>query len=221
MMTVEELKSLLKMVGVGDNRTTGTPNAEYWALMAQQGGWTWKTAVRALVQFRTQHPGTWMDPGHITAIIKDAREKAALSFVVPDYPEDLSPPQYAEWYRARKDEHVDRILAGWTKGEPIPEPAAANEIREQRALAGGGGGPLELPVASAPPELRADLRKNWRKLVEKRPPPPPVQQLRPTTKASLDPDTLALVRRQMAEMNQAREQQPAEVGNRDSEGADA
>ncbi|HEY2766254.1 MAG TPA: hypothetical protein VGJ13_19915 [Pseudonocardiaceae bacterium] len=210
MMTVEELTSLLKMVGRGDNRTTGTANAEYWALMAQQGGWTWKTAVRALVQFRTQHPGTWMDPGHITAIIKDAREKAALSFVVPDYPEDLPPPEYAEWYRARKNEHVDRILAGWSKGEPIPEPSAANEIREHRALAGGSGVPLELPVVSAPPELRADLRKNWRKLVEKRPQLPPVQALRPTPKAALDPQRMAEARR---ELDQIRERQPAGDGD--------
>lgn len=154
-MTVDELKSLMSAVAASDRRTIGKADVDFWAAMAQEGRWTLGTAMRALIQFRVNRPGDWLEPGHIGAIIREARKKAAATFVDPDVPEEMTGREYPAWYRAKRDAHVAEVLEAWAAGEPIPEPSAALQVNrgEVRELTTG------INLGTCPPELRDQITR--------------------------------------------------------------
>jgi len=164
-MNPDELEALLAAVSSSDRRTVGKADAQFWAAMAREGSWTLPTAMRALVQFRHTRPGEWLEPGHLSGIIREARRKAAATFVVPDVPEGLTGRDYPRWYRAELLAHTDRIMHAWAGGEAIPEtPAGAAEVT-------GHSGPVALPVGMAPPELRDQIARGVAYIGRERPPP--------------------------------------------------
>lgn len=154
-MNIDELRELVTAVAKTDRRTIGKDDIEFWGAMAHEGRWTLGTAMRALVRFRSTRPGEWLEPGHISAIIRDARRRAAASFVVPDVPDEITGRQYPVWYREQLAAHIDTVLDAWCAGEPIPEPSAALEVtRRPRALAAG------IEASTCPPELREQIERD-------------------------------------------------------------
>lgn len=155
-MNIEELRHLVSAIAKTDRRTIGRDDIEFWGAMAHEGRWTLAAAMRALVVFRSTRPGEWLEPGHLSQIIRDARRKAAASFVVPDVPEEITGRQYPEWYRAQLAAHVDRVLEAWSAGEPIPEASAELEVnRPGRAALTTG-----IEASTCPPELREQIERD-------------------------------------------------------------
>lgn len=158
-MNLDEIKSLYKAVAVGDHRSIDDngDDLKYWAAMAREGRWTLPTAIRALVIFRTQRPGEWLDPGHITEIIRDARHKAAATFVVPEEPHGLKPADYPKWYRGQIAAHTDKLLERWASGEAIPvaETVAAELTGGPRQLTSG------LNLTTCPEELFDQVKRDF------------------------------------------------------------
>jgi hypothetical protein len=165
MITPSELERLLDIVVRGDRRTTSPADVDYWAAMAAEGRWTYATAMRALVIFRTEHPGEWLDPAHLTAIIRQARHRGAETFVEPDPPGTLPPDQYPAWKRARLAEHIDRVLDAWADGAPMPVTVAG-----AAELTGTDRPQLEagLNTSTCPPELRAQVARDFERIGRER-----------------------------------------------------
>jgi hypothetical protein len=90
-MTPEEIRILLKAVASGDRRTTGPEDVHFWAVMAQRGRWTLPEAMAALVEFRHSRPGVWLEPGHLSALIRAARQDAAVRVPI-GFTSQLPPP---------------------------------------------------------------------------------------------------------------------------------
>lgn len=165
MMTPIELKTFLKAVATGDRRTTDEDDVRYWAAIAQQGRWTLATAMRALIMFREQHPGQWLDPGHITEIIRDARRRAAETFVVPQEPDNLKICDLPQWHREQLAAHQDRLLAAWAAGKPLPvtvEGAAEIAGQDRRRLTAG------LNTTTCPEELKDQVHRDFERAVQNR-----------------------------------------------------
>lgn len=156
-MNPEELRTLYRSVTVGDRRTTDEQDIYYWAAMAREGRWTFATAIRALVIFRTQNPGKWIDPGHITEIIRDARRRAGDTFVVPQEPDGLKNADYPAWLRSQLTAHQDRLLAKWAGGGDLPVTAngAAEITGGPKQIAAG------LNLEGCPPELRDQVKRDF------------------------------------------------------------
>lgn len=157
-MTIDELRKLLTAVAKTDRRTIGRDDIDFWAAMAREGQWTLDTAMRALIQFRATRPGEWLEPGHLSQIVREAHRKAANSFVEPDAMDGETGRQYVERRRRLMREHIARVMEAWAvRGEPIPESASAAE------LASGGGERLALPGGTGdgacPPELREKITR--------------------------------------------------------------
>lgn len=189
-MNPDELEALLAAVSSSDRRTVGKADAQFWAAMAREGSWTLPTAMRALVQFRHTRPGEWLEPGHLSGIIREARRKAATTFVVPDVPDGLTGRDYPGWYRAELLAHTDRIMHAWAGGEAIPEtPAGAAEVT-------GRSGPAALPVGMAPPELRDQITRGIAYIGRER--PPPSSPVRLPRRPSADPDVRVAARAELA-----------------------
>lgn len=89
-MNPDEIRALLKAVASGDRRTTGPEDVHFWAAMAVRGRWTLPEAMAALIEFRHAHPGEWLEPGHLSTIIRAARQDAALR--LPAGFADMLPP---------------------------------------------------------------------------------------------------------------------------------
>jgi hypothetical protein len=156
-MNADELEILMATVAIGDRRTTGKYDVGYWALMAQEGRWTLPTAMRALAIFRTENPGEWIDPGYITSIIRDARRKAAETFVVPPEPEGIKNADLPKWHRAQIAAHQDRLLAAWSVGEPLPVSGVA-QITEQKQLTTG------MDLTGCPRDLREEIAQGVQRM---------------------------------------------------------
>jgi hypothetical protein len=143
MITWDEMCDLLSLAAVYDQRTGGDEDVKGWLLVARSQGWTVATAQRALVEHYSQGADRpRVTPAAITDVIRDARRKAAETFIEPDPPETLAPERYPAWKRARLAEHIDRVLAAWADGAPLPvTPSAAAELT-------GGGRALEAGLMS-------------------------------------------------------------------------
>ena len=164
-MNTDELGMLLSMVTIGDRRTTGKYDIGYWALMAQEGRWTLPTAMRALAIYRSDHPGEWIDPGHITSIIRDARRQAAATFVVPKEPDDIKAADLPRWHRAQLAAHQDRLLDAWSSGEPMPvTPNAAAQI-----TGGRGQLPSGMDMTTCPTDLKEQIAEAIARMGRDRP----------------------------------------------------
>lgn len=153
-MTLDELKRFMSAIAASDRRTTSKADVDFWAAMAREGRWTLGTAMRALIQFRATRPGDWLEPGHISAILRDARRKAAESFVVPDAPDEIAGRDYPAWYRTQLTAHIARVLHAWAAGEPIPEPSAALDSYRRDALTVGPD------TSTCPSELRDQIGRD-------------------------------------------------------------
>jgi hypothetical protein len=204
MITPSELERLLDIVVRGDRRTTSPADVDYWAAMAAEGRWTYATAMRALVIFRTEHPGEWLDPAHLTAIIRQARHRAAETFVEPDPPAALPRPTYPAWKRARLAEHIDRVLDAWADGAPMPVTVAgaAELIGADRPQLEAG-----LNTSTCPPELREQIERDFQRIGRERP-----DRNRPAValprRMAGDPDRRAAARAELAGRNPASMSEP-------------
>ncbi|MPZ67352.1 MAG: hypothetical protein GEU83_18230 [Pseudonocardiaceae bacterium] len=170
MLNSEELKTFMNAVAASDRRTTGKADVQFWAAMAHEGGWTLGTAMRALVQFRGRHAGEWLEPGHITEIVREARRAAATTFAAPDPPDDLPRRQYPAWLRNRRDEHIRRVLDAWADGAamPVTEQTCAELVGSERATLTAG-----LDTSTCPCELREQLERDFKRIGQEQPGPRP------------------------------------------------
>lgn len=156
-MNPDDLKVFLKAIAVSDRRTTGEGDLQYWATMAQEDRWTLPTAMRALIIFRKANPDKWLNPGHISDIIRDARRKAAETFVVPPEPEGIKNADLPKWHRAQIAAHQDRLLAAWSVGEPLPVSGVA-QITEQKQLTTG------MDLTGCPGDLREEIAQGVQRM---------------------------------------------------------
>lgn len=163
-MTLDELKRFMSAIAASDRRTTSKADVDFWAAMAHEGRWTLGTSMRSLIQFRATRPGDWLEPGHISAIVRDARRKAAESFVVTDAPDDITGRDYPTWYRTQLTAHIARVLHAWAAGEPIPEPSAALDSYRQASLT------VEPDTSTCPSELRERIARDIANAGRERPP---------------------------------------------------
>jgi hypothetical protein len=167
MISWDEMCDLLSLAAVYDQRTGGGEDVKGWLLVARSQGWTVATAQRALVEHYSQGAGRpRVTPAAITDVIRDARRKAAETFVEPDPPGTLPPDQYPAWKRARLAEHIDRVLDAWADGAPMPVTVAG-----AAELTGTARPQLEagLDMTTCPPELRAQVARDFERIGRERP----------------------------------------------------
>lgn len=191
-MNIDELKKLIGAIAASDRRTISKVDVDFWAAMSHEGSWTLNAAMQALIQFRVNRPGEWLEPGHITGIIREARRKAAATFEAPAVPDEITGREYPAWYRAQLAAHVDEVLAAWAAGEPIPEsPAELESSRGRAALPGG------IEASTCPPELREQIERDLARAGRMdRLPPRPAE---PVRRAKVDdPERRAQARAELA-----------------------
>lgn len=154
-MNHAEIAALLARCAVYDQRTVGRADVEGWHDVAIAQGWTAAAAHRVVVEHYSHGADRpRITPAAVTDAIRVARRAAVESFVVPDAPPRLSAADYPGWYRARRAEHVDRMLERWAGGETIPQPTAIDHVDRPRAL----------PTGAAPSHLRAELERGMARI---------------------------------------------------------
>jgi hypothetical protein len=165
-ITWDEMCDLLSLAAVYDQRTGGDEDVKGWLLVARSQGWTVATAQRALVEHYSQGADRpRVTPAAITDVIRDARRRAAETFVEPDPPETLPRDQYPAWKRARLAEHIDRVLNAWADGALMPvTPSAAAELTGGRCALEAG-----LNMTTCPSELREQVARDFQRIGRERP----------------------------------------------------
>jgi hypothetical protein len=137
MITRGEVIDLLKLSALYDQRTAGTEDLQGWLLVAQYARWTKPAAQRVIVEHYAQGGDRpRITPALITDGIRTARRLAAGSFEAPIIP-DPPPLNYPGWYRQKLTEHVERVVADWADGHPIPiaTPRHPGEVNPRVAAA--------------------------------------------------------------------------------------
>lgn len=130
----DEVKDLLKLCAVYDQRTVSVEDVQAWQLVARQTDWTPRAAQRIIVDhYATGHDRPRITPATISDGIRAARRRAVESFEAPRIPDALPTADYPAWFRAQLAEHVNRVLDDWADGKPIP---AGITVPTQRALTG-------------------------------------------------------------------------------------
>ena len=71
-MTIDELKVVVAKIQLGDNRQVDRLVIEYWWELI--GNLHHEDALAAVNFHRLEHPGVWLEPGHIKAGAKRARD---------------------------------------------------------------------------------------------------------------------------------------------------
>ncbi|CRK59046.1 hypothetical protein [Alloactinosynnema sp. L-07] len=140
-MTEDEVIDLLTLVAAGDRRTVGHADVEVWLGVAEDDGWTFPRARRALREHRRTSTD-WVTPAHLCAHITAARKTARSKFT-----EDVCPPQYladdprAEiaWRRQRADRWTEHALDVWADTGTVPDdlPQRAEHGETMRPELGG------------------------------------------------------------------------------------
>lgn len=155
-MNIDEFRTFIKAVAGHDKRTTDRDDLERWADAAQEDRWTFPTAMRALKIFRHENPDKWLNPGHISGIIRDARRKAAETFIVPKEPDDIKNADLPKWHRAQLAAHQDRLLAVWCESGDLPvTPIAAGQITGRTAQLTSG-----IDLTRCPEELKEQVAQD-------------------------------------------------------------
>ncbi len=122
MITKEEVGALLLFVSTFDNRTIGRADVEAWHAIASEGRWpSFDVARRAVVKHHNARPDDRIRPGHVSVIVREARQTAAQTFPGAVAPDELrDPAERADWTEARRLEWVQQWLARWAAGDDSP-----------------------------------------------------------------------------------------------------
>lgn len=148
-MNRNEIIDLITLAAVYDQRTGGETDIRGWLAVAQTEHWTPAAAQRVIIEhYSRQADRPRITPAAITDGIRDARRKAAASFIAPDVPDHIAGREYPHWYRDQLAAHIDRAINNWTShGEPIPETRPELDQSPRR----------ELDTNSCPPQLRRQI----------------------------------------------------------------
>jgi hypothetical protein len=166
-MNRSEIATLLARAAVYDQRTIGQADIEGWHDIAQAQGWTAAAAQRVVIEhYSASADRPRITPAAVTDAIREARRSAAATFAAPDPPDDLPAREYPAWLRARRDEHIRRVLDAWADGAPMPVTVA-----DAAELTGAGRPQLEagLNMTTCPPELRAQVARDFERIGRERP----------------------------------------------------
>lgn len=193
-MNHDQIIDLLSLAAVYDQRTVGEADIRGWHHVAVAQGWTAAAANRVVIEHYSRGADRpRITPAAVTDGIREARRAAAATFAAPDPPDDLPAREYPAWLRARRDEHIQRVMAAWATGEPMP-------VTEQDAaeLTGSGRAELEagIDTTTCPPELRDEIERGIARIGRERPGPRPAVQL-PRRMAG-DPERRAVARAELA-----------------------
>jgi len=71
-VTIDELKQVVAKIQLGDNRQVDRLVLEYWWELI--GGLDFEDAKQAVNFHRLEQPGKWLEPGHVFAGSKRARD---------------------------------------------------------------------------------------------------------------------------------------------------
>jgi hypothetical protein len=71
-LTIDELKQVVAKIQLGDNRQVDRLVLEYWWELI--GPVHYEDALAAVSMHRREKPGVWLEPGHVIAGAKRARE---------------------------------------------------------------------------------------------------------------------------------------------------
>lgn len=71
-MTIDELKQVVAKIQIGDNRQVDRLVLEYWWELI--GNLDFEDAKQAVNFHRLEHPGVWLEPGHVKAGAIRARD---------------------------------------------------------------------------------------------------------------------------------------------------
>jgi hypothetical protein len=71
-MTIDELKQVVAKIQLGDNRQVDRLVLEYWWELI--GPVHYEDALAAVSMHRREKPGVWLEPGHVIADAKRAKE---------------------------------------------------------------------------------------------------------------------------------------------------
>ncbi len=77
-MTIDELKQVVAKIQLGDNRQVDRLVLEYWWELI--GNLHFEDSLAAVNFHRLEHPGVWLEPGHVkagAARARDIRDRAA------------------------------------------------------------------------------------------------------------------------------------------------
>lgn len=151
MITPAELKMVTARLVSRDKRTIGEVEATDWMETAEDGRWTYATAMRAVRELLRNPDGPYITPAHVDQVIRKMRSKAAETFrpghEIPDGRPDL--------HRAALTAHCDRLLAQWAETGDMPltaiaagtEPRALPQARHL-AIEGPAGAGSEIAVSA-------------------------------------------------------------------------
>jgi hypothetical protein len=205
-MNRSEIATLLARAAVYDQRTIGQADIEGWHDVAQAQGWTAAAAQRVVIEhYSAGADRPRITPAAVTDAIREARRTAAATFAAPAPPDDLPAREYPAWLRARRDEHIRRVLDAWSDGAPMPaiEEAAAGLTGAHRPQLEAG-----LNTSTCPPELREQVARDFERIGRERPGRRPAVAL-PRRMAG-DPDRRAAARAELAGINPAPVSEPDE-----------
>lgn len=122
MITNEQAVELYELAQLGDNREVPPINKlKLWRAVAQQGGWTYEQGFRAIIEHRSENPGVYFEPGHISQRVAAVRAQIRNRWYCPDPPRHLADDPLAEiaWRRQSAEDFMQRNLAHWVVGEPL------------------------------------------------------------------------------------------------------
>lgn len=125
-----DMIDLLTYVAGADRRTVGQVDVKVWMDAAEDGEWpNIDFAYRAVVQHRNEHPGTWLEPGHITQQWKRVRQEALQRFELPRAPRELEDNHqaYVWWCREQQQRHLDEHSAAFIAGQ-VPQSARLRAV---------------------------------------------------------------------------------------------
>ncbi|MDL5159468.1 hypothetical protein [Actinomycetospora termitidis] len=138
----DTMVDLLELVAATDRRTISELDVRTWLAIAQDAGWpSADFARRAIIRFRNERPGVWLEPGHITQAYRELRQEARDCYQEPDVPNEVlrgSHAEYQAFMRQAATDHHARYLAAWIEGHQGRERiTAALRSADLRAISGG------------------------------------------------------------------------------------
>ncbi|MBP2341056.1 hypothetical protein JOF41_007310 [Saccharothrix coeruleofusca] len=135
-MSRDEVVLLLRTIAHYDNRPPSVETTDAWLMSAQLAGWKLAEAVAA-VHHHFAFSTDYLKPGHITALIQQARQKPRIPLeartVAQALPAPEQPPAEPERVRSIVEQLANRL--GWERTKR-PDPATS---------------PVECPVCQALP----------------------------------------------------------------------
>ena len=113
---------LLTYVAAADRRTIGETDVEVWLDAAVDGQWpSMEAAQRAVRVHRSEQPGKWLEPGHVTQVLARVRREASASYRPPmdrDIPHEVlnDPAAYQAHMRDAAARHQTQVMTAFASG---------------------------------------------------------------------------------------------------------